>query len=102
MLFEKISVGDYVLINGTTMSKVTKVTSSRFEVRGMTFLRDNGSQWGGGTYSSYHTAKPATEENIAAAKLAQDTKVLRAKLTEKISNLSFAELSEISSMLSPQ
>ena len=65
-MFSDVKVGDFVILRSSCRNRVEKVTSvakTIFCAGGHRFRKDNGWQYGGGTYSTIF-AKKATDEEI--------------------------------------
>ena len=65
-MFSDVKVGDLIIIRSShrnSIEKVTSVAKTIFCAGGLRFRKDNGWQYGGGTYFTIY-AKKATDEEI--------------------------------------
>ena len=65
-MFSDVKVGDLIIIHSShrnSIEKVTSVAKTIFSAGGLRFRKDNGWQYGGGTYFTKY-AKKATDEEI--------------------------------------
>ena len=65
-MFSDVKVGDLIIVRSShrnSIEKVTSVAKTIFCAGGLRFRKDNGWQYGGGTYSTIF-AKKATDEEI--------------------------------------
>jgi len=93
-MYSDIKVGDELLVTerwGRKLAKVSKTTKTRFEIGGSTFLKENGSRYGGSSYS-FASVKKLTEKEKSDFIESVRLEKLKKQNLEKIKNFNFKSL----------